>query len=88
MLFLEASAKTNEGISQVFDEVISKVGPTAPLPTPSPRPTRSAHRTPVQILENPSLLASTTPSSRRGTNLRTREKSERGAGGGGGGGCC
>jgi hypothetical protein len=60
MLFLEASAKTKEGISQVFHEVVQKVPPRL-LCCP-------AHGSDSQILENPKLLAinSTQPNQKLG----------------------
>jgi Ras-related protein Rab-18 len=65
MLFIEASAKTKEGIAQVFQELVAKV------------------------LENPTLLAATAPTTAR----RGGDRVDVGGGGGGGdgsvgGSCC
>jgi hypothetical protein len=56
MLFMEASAKTKEGIAQVFNEVVQKV--TLHLPINM----KISHSVLMwQVLENPALLSNTRP---------------------------
>jgi hypothetical protein len=65
MLFMEASAKTKEGIAQVFNEVVQKVStvmlvlPSAPLHCSHFVRMRVILR--LQVLENPTLLSNTRP---------------------------
>lgn len=58
MLFMEASAKTKEGIAQVFNEVVTKVCPCPFSP--------DCFLTFSQILENPTLLSNTRPAKPNG----------------------
>jgi hypothetical protein len=72
MLFMEASAKTKEGIAQVFNEVVQKVSPAlhcASLCWPLLHCQLShivplsllCRRFALQVLENPTLLSNTRP---------------------------
>jgi Ras-related protein Rab-18 len=58
MLFMEASPKTKEGIAQVFNEVVQKVGAVSNY-LKSTWQLRLLRR--MQILENPTLLSNTRP---------------------------
>lgn len=75
MLFMEASAKTKEGIAQVFNEVVTKVGSSSRFNW------ISLNRV-LQILENPTLLSNTRPAkpnSNRGSVSNAKQDK---------GGCC